>query len=126
MTPTRSDRSPVQGASAHDGQSSFKFPRIPALATTLVLDLPGNVVPLIAGNEPTTIRVYWRVRIRWVGSLEIFDWPEELLNLTLSNRRVSRCSCWSTIFYWREKCRIETVILPETVWLERFFATRCW
>lgn len=120
VTPTRSDRSPVQGASAHDGQSSFKFPRIPALATTLVLDLPRNVMPLIAGNEPTTIRDV----LGESGSGESARWryligPRKLLNLTLSNRRVGRCSCWSTISIGERNAEIETVILPETVWLER-------
>ena len=120
VTPTRSDRSPVQGASAHDGQSSFKFPRIPALATTLVLDLPRNVMPLIAGNEPTTIRDV----LGESGSGESARWryligPRKLLNLTLSNRRVGRCSCWSTISVGERNAEIETVILPETVWLER-------
>ena len=75
---------------------------------------------MIAGNEPTTVR---DVRGE-SGSGESARWryligPRKLLNLTLSNRMVSRCSCWSTISIGERNAEIETVILPKTVWLKR-------
>ena len=84
VTPTRSDRPPMQGASNRNGQSSFLFPRIPAMATTLVLDLPENVVPLIVGNEATTRQD----PLHDVGFGELTRWkyligPRQLLNVAL-------------------------------------------
>ena len=120
VTPTRSDRPPMQGASDSNGQSSFLFPRIPAMATTLVLDLPENVVPLIVGNEATTRQD----PLHDVGSGELARWkyligPRQLLNVALSNHTNSRCSCWSTIFIGERNAEIETVVVPETVWFQR-------
>ncbi|MDA7937606.1 hypothetical protein N9B71_00950 [Pirellulales bacterium] len=120
VTPTRSDRPPMQGASDSNGQSSFLFPRIPAMATTLVLDLPENVVPLIVGNEATTRKD----PLHDVGSGELARWkyligPRQLLNVALSNHTNSRCSCWSTIFIGERNAEIETVVVPETVWFQR-------
>jgi len=120
VIPKRSDRSPMQGAGDSDGGSSFLFPRIPAMATTLVLDLPGNVVPLVVGNEANNRQD----ADDELGSGELTRWkyligPRQLLNVTLSNRRASRCSSWSTIFIGDRNAEIETVIVPETVWFQR-------
>ena len=120
VIPTRSDRPPMQGAGESEGQSSFLFPRIPAMATTLVLNLPGNVVPLVAGNEAQS-----RQDVNGeLGSDELARWkyligPRQLLNVTLSSHRTSRCSSWSTIFIRERNAEIETVIVPETVWFQR-------
>ena len=54
VIPVRTDRSLNRGVSFSVGQSTFLFPRIPSLATAIVLDLPGTVVPLITGSVPST------------------------------------------------------------------------
>ncbi len=120
VMPKRSDRPPMQGTGDSDRESSFLFPRIPAMATTLVLDLPGNIVPLVIGNEAENSQD----ADDELGSGELARWkyligPRQLLNVTLSNRRTSRCSSWSTIFIGDRNAEIETVIVPETVWFQR-------
>ena len=96
------------------------FPRIPSLATVIVLDLPGTVVPLITGNVPSTKRIDGSE----VDSDQYRRWryelgPRQLLNVTLSPRRTSRYSVWSSVFVGERAVEIGTVVLPETVWSER-------
>ena len=120
VLPERADRSLSRGVSLSVGQSSFLFPRIPSLSTTLVLDLPKTAVPMIVGNVPSTDKVDdneldSEQYCRWRYELG----PRRLLNLTLSPRRASRCSVWSSVFVGERTVEIGTVILPETVWSER-------
>ena len=120
VMPLRVDRSLNRGVSFNAGQSTFLFPRIPSLATVIVLDLPETVVPLIAGNVPSTKRIDGSE----AGSDQYRRWryelgPRQLLNLTLSPRRTSRYSVWSNVFVGERAVEIGTVVLPETVWSER-------
>ena len=120
VPPVRTDRTLNQGASFSVGQSAFLFPQIPSLSTVIVLDLPKNVVPLITGNVPSNERIdgaeldadQYR---RWRYVLG----PRQFLNMTLSPRRASRCSIWSSVFVGERTVEIGTVVLPETVWSER-------
>ncbi len=120
VIPVRTDRSLNRGVSLSVGQSTFLFPRIPSLATAIVLDLPETVVPLITGCVPSTKRSegseldsdQYR---RWRYELG----PRQLINVTLSPRRTSRCSVWSSVFVGERTVEVGTVVLPETVWSER-------
>ncbi len=120
VIPVRTDRSLNRSVSFSVGQSNFLFPQIPSLSTVIVLDLPETVVPLITGNVPSTERSnggeldsdQYR---RWRYALG----PRHLLNVTLSPRRTSRCSVWSSVFVGERTVEIGTVVLPETVWSER-------
>lgn len=120
VLPVRTDRSLSRGLSLGVGQSSFLFPRVPSLSTTLVLDLPGTLVPMIVGNVPITDRT----DDNELASEEYYRWryefgPRRLLNVTLSPRRTSRCSVWSSVFVGERTVEIGTVLVPETVWSER-------
>ena len=120
MLPVRAEHSLNRGFSASVGQSSFLFPRVPSLSTTLVLDLPGTVVPMIVGNVP----IADKVDDNELASQQYCRWryefgPRRLLNVTLSPRRTTRCSVWSSVFVGERTVEIGTVILPETGWSER-------
>ena len=100
--------------------SGFLFPRVPSLSTTLVLDLPETVVPMIVGNVPIADKVdnnesaseqYCRWRYEFG--------PRRLLSVTLSPRRTTRCSVWSSVLVGERTVEIGTVVLPETGWSER-------
>ena len=120
VIPVRTDRSLNQGVFFSVGQSTFLFPRIPSLTTAIVLDLPGTVEPLITGRVPSMKRSegseldsdQYR---RWRYELG----PRQLLNVTISPRRTSRCSVWSSVSVGERTVDVGTVVLPETVWSER-------
>ena len=77
-------------------------------------------MPMIVGNVPITDRT----DDNELASEEYYRWryefgPRRLLNVTLSPRRTSRCSVWSSVFVGERTVEIGTVLLPETVWSER-------
>jgi len=120
VLPVRTERSLNRGFSSSVGQSSFLFPRVPSLSTTLVLDLPETVVPMVVGNVPITDTV----DDNELASDEFCRWrykfgPRRSIDVTLSPRRTNRCSVWSSISIGERTVEIGSIILPETVWSER-------
>ena len=77
-------------------------------------------MPMIVGNVP----IEDKVGNNESASEQYCRWryefgPRRLLSVTLSPRRTTRCSVWSSVLVGERTVEIGTVVLPETGWSER-------
>lgn len=119
--PDRASRLPAQAAllMADESEYSFELPLVPALATSLELDLPTGLVPRVAGNQPSITApnpdLAQERRQQW----QFLFGPRKTVKLLLAKPVHNRMTVWSSVRIGRRATRIETVMRPETTWKDR-------
>jgi uncharacterized membrane protein YhaH (DUF805 family) len=120
--PRRVAQPPVQAVPLAGGEPEYAFelPLIPALATTLELDLPSGLVPRAAGVQASRVasgkadteeqgRQCWRF---------LFG-PRRTVELELAAAGFNRMTVWSSVRIGRRVTQVDSVMRPETTWKDR-------
>ncbi len=125
--PLRATQPLVQAAPLAGGQPEYAFqlPLVPALATTLVLDLPAGLEPRLAGSEPAELQPVTEERREGRRLWQFTVGPRAALALEVAAPPRDRLTMWSNVGIGRRASQIETVLLPETVWNGRTIPLRC-
>lgn len=125
--PLRATQPLVQAVPLASGQPEYAFqlPLVPALATTLVLDLPAGLEPRIAGSEPAELEPVTEERREGRRLWQFTVGPRAALALEVAAPPRDRLTVWSAVRIGRRATQIETVLLPETVWNGRTIPLRC-
>ena len=120
--PTRGLQPQVQAVPLAGGQPEFSYrvPLVPALSTTLLLDLPVGLEPRIPGfqgrsDRPTPTMVAGENRRVWEFSFG----PRDAVEVTVAAAASPRMFLWSQAHLGRRAKELTTVIMPAGVWTSR-------
>jgi len=120
--PMRGLQPQVQAVPLAGGQSEFSYrlPLIPALSTTLVLDLPTGLEPRIPGfrgrsDRPKPTMVTGENRRIWEFSFG----PRDAVEITVAAATSPRLFLWSKAQLGRRSKELTAVIMPAGVWTSR-------
>ena len=125
--PTRGLQPQVQAVPLAGGQPEFSYrvPLVPALSTTILLDLPVGLEPRIPGfrgrsdgSKPTMVagenRKVW----------EFSFGPRDAVEITVAAAASPRLFLWSQAHLGRRARELTTVIMPVGVWTSRELTLR--
>mgnify|MGYP001557406931 CR=1 FL=1 len=125
IRPTRGLQPQVQAVPLAGGQPEFSYllPLVPALSTTLQLELPAGLEPRIPGcrgrsGRPEPVLVAGEPRRFW----EFAFGPRDRVRLTLAAATSPRLFLWSRVHLSRRAKELTAVIVPAGVWTSRELA----
>ncbi len=120
--PIRGLQPQVQAVPLAGGQPEFSYrlPLLPALSTTLFLDLPAGLEPRIPGfrgrsERPKPTMVAGENRRIWEFSFG----PRDAVEITVAAATSPRLFLWSRAHLGRRAKELTTVIMPAGVWTSR-------
>jgi len=122
VRPIRGLQPQVQAVPLAGGQPEFTYrlPLVPALSTTLLLDLPAGIEPRIPGfrgrsDRPKPTMVAGENRRIWEFSFG----PRDAVEITVAAATSPRLFLWSRAHLGRRARELTTVIMPAGVWTSR-------
>jgi len=122
VRPTRGLQPQIQAVPLAGGQPEYfyRLPLVPALSTTLLLDLPSGLEPQIPGcrgsfEQPEPVMVAGESRRVWKFAFG----PRDAVELTVAAATSPRLFLWSRVHISRRAEELTAVLVPAGKWTQR-------